>query len=246
MAAAHHPPALRRLGRIAAHATAPTPTPTAATVAARLRLRPLAPKDFGAVAELTVAEATGSPEVRQALREALDEHAVLCLRFGVDLDEGTMREVMEVFGPIKDRVGRCRDGVVRPYTAGQPGSRVDEELKVLNSSRALDGSGGGPSNWQCVAIPTATPSPATPNLPDLRCGQQHGRQLLRAAVRLHRAPPARAAGLGGRGHTLSQHATRIRGPAAGAAAGAGGAAGHPLAEQHHHRERPLRQRGARA
>ena len=169
MAAAHrHPCAHRRLGRIAAHATATaTPTPTEA-VSTRLRLRPLAPKGFGAVAELRVAEATGSPGVRQALREALDERAVLCLRFGVDLDEGTMREVMEVFGPIKDRVGRCRDGVVRPYTAGQPGSRVDEELKVLDSSRALDGSGGGPSNWQCVAptTPTAHPPHTTHTAPN--------------------------------------------------------------------------------
>ena len=115
-----------------------------------LRLAAVAPKGFaGLVTALAPRQAATDPAVRRALREAVDEHGVLCLRFGVDLSDAEFRTVIEAFGPIKERVGMCRDGEVRPYTAASPDSgRIDTMINVLDTSRRADGSGGpGATRW---------------------------------------------------------------------------------------------------
>lgn len=113
------------------------------------QLRTLAPKGFAAeVCSITIDDVLHDAEIQQLLRQAIDRHSVLCLRFGVTLSDWQLRGVVECFGPIKHRVGRCRDGIIRPYTAASPGSRVDEQINILNTSRKADGSGGpGATNW---------------------------------------------------------------------------------------------------
>lgn len=114
-----------------------------------LELRTLAPKGFAAeILGITVDQVLSDEGVRQQLRQAIDQHCVLCLRFGKTLDDAQLRGVIECFGPIKNRVGRCRDGTIRPYTAGNPGSRIDKQINVLDTSRKEDGTGGpGATRW---------------------------------------------------------------------------------------------------
>jgi taurine dioxygenase len=145
--------ARRALRTISTHVlggrSAATVDEPAASVTPPLELRDLGPRGFGAeVCSLTISAAMDDAETKQLMREAIDRHGVLCLRFGVQLDDTQLRGVVECFGPIKDRVGRCRDGVVRPYTAASPGSRIDEQINVLDTSRGADGGGGpGATNW---------------------------------------------------------------------------------------------------
>lgn len=49
------------------------------------------------------------------LRSLLAEAGVLCLRLGRRLDDAELQSVAEAFGPIKDPVGRTRDGGVLRY-----------------------------------------------------------------------------------------------------------------------------------
>ena len=44
------------------------------------------------------------------LRELLWQHGVLCIRLQAKLDDDEMRAVVQMFGPIKDPVGRDEDG----------------------------------------------------------------------------------------------------------------------------------------
>jgi len=53
---------------------------------------------------------------RRALRDALAEHAVVCIRFPNALDDAEARAIAEMVGPIKDPVGRTRDGGTLRYS----------------------------------------------------------------------------------------------------------------------------------
>ncbi len=68
-------------------------------------------EDFGAaeISGLRPDDAT-DPARCEAVRAALAEHAVVCLRFDAALDDDQARAVASMFGPIKDPVARTRDG----------------------------------------------------------------------------------------------------------------------------------------
>jgi alpha-ketoglutarate-dependent taurine dioxygenase len=74
--------------------------------------------------EFGAAEITGIDPARhladsaacEQVRSALWEHAVICLRFARALDDGEARAVAEMVGPIKDPVGRTRDGGTLRYS----------------------------------------------------------------------------------------------------------------------------------
>jgi alpha-ketoglutarate-dependent taurine dioxygenase len=70
------------------------------------------PGDFGAVEVigLEVPEQCADPATSAALRESLWEHGVLCVRFDAPLDDDNARAVASMVGPIKDPIGRTRDG----------------------------------------------------------------------------------------------------------------------------------------
>ena len=65
---------------------------------------------------------------RETVRNALAEHAVVCLRIDEALDEQTFRGVAQMFGPIKDPVGRTRDGSELRY---------DTEMQVIDAGFVL-------------------------------------------------------------------------------------------------------------
>lgn len=56
------------------------------------------------------------PAAQRALRAALATYGVVCLRLKERLDKETFRRVAEMFGPIKDPVGRTRDGGEMRYS----------------------------------------------------------------------------------------------------------------------------------
>jgi alpha-ketoglutarate-dependent taurine dioxygenase len=75
------------------------------------------PGDFRAAAVRgAVPENASSEEVRQTLRAALTDHAVLCLRQPSALEDEGLRAVANIFGPIKDPVGRTKDGGTLRYS----------------------------------------------------------------------------------------------------------------------------------
>ena len=63
-----------------------------------------------------------------AVRKALAEHGVVCLRIDAALDEKTFRRVAQMFGPIKDPLGRTRDGAELRY---------DTEMQIIDSGFVL-------------------------------------------------------------------------------------------------------------
>jgi alpha-ketoglutarate-dependent taurine dioxygenase len=77
------------------------------------------PGDFGAseVFGVTPDRARASDdEFRAVLREALANHAVLCLRQPEALDDADLRTIAQLFGPIKDPIGRTKDGEALRYS----------------------------------------------------------------------------------------------------------------------------------
>jgi alpha-ketoglutarate-dependent taurine dioxygenase len=76
------------------------------------------PGAFGAVEVLglDVPERCADPRARAELREALWAHGVLCIRFAAPLDDDTARAVASMIGPIKDPIGRTRDGGEMRYS----------------------------------------------------------------------------------------------------------------------------------
>lgn len=76
------------------------------------------PGEFGAV-EVRGASpdaASGDDAVGTALRTALAHHAVLCLRQPEALEDDDLRAIARLFGPIKDPVGRTKDGDALRYS----------------------------------------------------------------------------------------------------------------------------------
>jgi alpha-ketoglutarate-dependent taurine dioxygenase len=71
---------------------------------------------------------TGRGQEAAALREALARHAVLCLRMPRALEGDELQTVAQLFGPIKDPVGRTRDGGTLRYS---------EPRQVINSGFVL-------------------------------------------------------------------------------------------------------------
>lgn len=67
------------------------------------------PETFG-VAEVLGLEPSGGGEHAAAIGAALARHGVVCLRMGEPLEDAELQSVARIFGPIKDPVGRMKDG----------------------------------------------------------------------------------------------------------------------------------------
>ncbi|MET1003871.1 MAG: TauD/TfdA family dioxygenase [Acidimicrobiia bacterium] len=75
------------------------------------------PGAFGAVAVEGVRPADAADAATVAmLRELLAQQAVVCLRQPAPLDDGEARAIASMIGPIKDPVGRTRDGGTLRYS----------------------------------------------------------------------------------------------------------------------------------
>src|SRR5262245_11330662 len=84
---------------------------------ASLSVRVLA-GDFGA-AEVTGLDVRVHPSNEAAcdfVRATLWEHGVMCIRFSEPLSDDDARAVAQMIGPIKDPVGRTRDGRTLRYS----------------------------------------------------------------------------------------------------------------------------------
>ena len=89
-----------------------------------------APARFG-VAELhgfVPARHLRDDAARAMVREALARFGVMCLRLSEAIDGDTFRAVAEILGPIKDPVGRGRDGGTLRY---------DTDLQVIDAGFVL-------------------------------------------------------------------------------------------------------------
>src|SRR5262245_60129381 len=72
---------------------------------------------FGAVAIEGVQPIDASDAaIAEELRDALWKHAVVCLRFADALTDDEAVAVASMFGPIKDPIGRTRDGSMMRYS----------------------------------------------------------------------------------------------------------------------------------
>jgi alpha-ketoglutarate-dependent taurine dioxygenase len=81
-----------------------------------LSVSPL-PGSFGAVEiDGLVPSDAGDPSKRNLLRNALARHAVVCIRLYGALSDHEARAVASMIGPIKDPVGRTRDGGTLRYS----------------------------------------------------------------------------------------------------------------------------------
>jgi alpha-ketoglutarate-dependent 2,4-dichlorophenoxyacetate dioxygenase len=92
-----------------------------------------APRGF-AVAEVRSAGPGSSAAEGLALRAALAERAVLCLRMERPLDEDEFEVVARLFGPIKDPVGRAKDGTRFRYA--EPRQIIDAGFVLTDEIRA--------------------------------------------------------------------------------------------------------------
>jgi alpha-ketoglutarate-dependent taurine dioxygenase len=70
----------------------------------------------------------GDDAARAAVRDALARYGVVCLRLAEAIDGDTFRAVAEILGPIKDPVGRSRDGGSHRY---------DTDLQVIDAGFVL-------------------------------------------------------------------------------------------------------------
>jgi len=82
------------------------------------------------VTELSI----GDPDAAAALRSALWEHSVVCVRLDGPLDDGEARALASMIGPIKDPIGRTRSGGEMRYSEDRQiidaGFVLTEELKA--------------------------------------------------------------------------------------------------------------------
>ena len=74
------------------------------------------PDGVFAVAEVQGVDPARAGEDAAALRTALARHAVLCLRLRRALEDEELQAVARIFGPIKDPVGRTKDGGTLRYS----------------------------------------------------------------------------------------------------------------------------------
>jgi taurine dioxygenase len=71
---------------------------------------------------------------RATLRAALARHAVICLRMPAALTDGEARALASLLGPIKDPVGRARDGSALRY--GEDRQIIDAGFVLTDELRA--------------------------------------------------------------------------------------------------------------
>ena len=87
------------------------------------------PGAFGAAEVTGLRPEDAGDESKQAqLQETLWQHGVLCIRLDAPLEDSQARAVASMIGPIKDPVGRARDGT---------GLRYSEDRQVIDSGFVL-------------------------------------------------------------------------------------------------------------
>jgi alpha-ketoglutarate-dependent taurine dioxygenase len=96
-----------------------------------LEIRP--PSEAFGVALVYGADAA-SAEAAAAVRAALVRYAVVCLRIGRALEDAELRAVARLFGPIKDPVGRAKDGSTFRY--GELRQIIDSGFVMTDEIRA--------------------------------------------------------------------------------------------------------------
>lgn len=75
------------------------------------------PGEFGAAeVEGLDPRAVADESTHEQLRETLWEHRVVCIRFKTPLDDVDARATASMIGPIKDPIGRTRDGSTLRYS----------------------------------------------------------------------------------------------------------------------------------
>jgi alpha-ketoglutarate-dependent taurine dioxygenase len=89
--------------------------------------------DFG-VSEVLGLESGRRDEHAAALRSALAERAVLCLRMDHPLEDVELVSLASLFGPIKDPVGRAKDGSAFRYS--EPRQIIDAGFVLTDEIRA--------------------------------------------------------------------------------------------------------------
>jgi taurine dioxygenase len=90
-------------------------------------------EEFG-VSEVLGLEPGRGDEHASVLRAAIAEHAVLCLRMERPLEDAELQSVARLFGPIKDPVGRARDGSAFRYS--EPRQIIDAGFVLTDEIRA--------------------------------------------------------------------------------------------------------------
>ena len=91
-----------------------------------------------AVAEVREVDLARGGADAPALRAALARHAVLCLRLPRALEDEQLQSVARLFGPIKDPVGRTRDG--GSYRYAEPRQIIDSGFVMTDEVREKLGS----------------------------------------------------------------------------------------------------------
>jgi alpha-ketoglutarate-dependent taurine dioxygenase len=93
------------------------------------------PGDFGAGEIEGIGPNDASDEgTRAAVRAALGRHAVLCLRQPRPLEDDELRQLVSMVGPVKDPIGRARDGSSLRY--GEERQTVDAGFVLTDELRA--------------------------------------------------------------------------------------------------------------
>jgi alpha-ketoglutarate-dependent taurine dioxygenase len=94
------------------------------------------PGAFGAaeVTGLDPARHTAHASARELLRTALAEHGVLCVRLAAPLDDAEARGLASMIGPVKDPIGRARDGTMLRY--GEDRQIIDAGFMLTDELRA--------------------------------------------------------------------------------------------------------------
>jgi alpha-ketoglutarate-dependent taurine dioxygenase len=91
----------------------------------------------------SLAEDPPCEERRVALRDLLTTHGVVCVRLSAALDDADARALASMIGPIKDPVGRARDGSALRYADDRQvidsGFVLTEELRAQLGELSLGG-----------------------------------------------------------------------------------------------------------
>src|SRR5262245_6961101 len=96
------------------------------------------PGDGFGVTEVRGIDAGYGDGVAAVLREALATHAVLCLRMQRGLADEELQSVARLFGPIKDPIGRTKDGGTLRYSDAK--QIIDSGLVLTDEMREQLGS----------------------------------------------------------------------------------------------------------
>src|SRR5262249_56522328 len=112
----------------------------------------------------------GDTTRRTALEAALADHGVVCVRLPAALDEDEARALASMLGPIKDPVGRARDGSPLRYGDSlqviDSGFVVPEELRADLARFSLGGDSVRPGLFESFhSADSYTDPPASATVP---------------------------------------------------------------------------------